>query len=350
MPIRIKVHLIGVAVLVALVACSPPQTQPAGPTPIPTLIPATLPVRVIDPVETPVLIVESFPAGVPSASDGQSLFVSQCAECHGEDGKGLLPSARDFGDVDYMRGETPAEFYTIISEGRGDDMPAFANTLTSDERWDIVYYIWRFSTTDVTLLSGRELYASSCIACHGETGRSMILGAANFSDPRYSSRQSPSDFYVAITQGRGSMPAYQARLDQDDRWAVIDYIRTFNYDATLGDEIALADLDIDTIDSRQPDCSPYLELTNPFEWDDSQQISAGEALYTNCAGCHAEDGTGEIPGILDFTNPVFQGELEENQSKYLCSIAEGINDMFGWKDVLATEEMWQLLVYMASLE
>ena len=41
--------------------------------------------------------------------------------------------------------------------------------------------------------------------------------------------------------------------------------------------------------------------------------------------------------------------LFEEADKYLCSTAEGINAMFGWKDVLTTEQMWQVLTYVASL-
>ena len=65
--------------------------------------------------------------------------------CHGEDGNGVVPGARNFGDLDYMRGETPASFYTAVTEGRGE-MQGFLDTLTSDELWDVVFYVWRFST------------------------------------------------------------------------------------------------------------------------------------------------------------------------------------------------------------
>ncbi len=350
MPNRIKVMAIGfVLTMTLVVACGSPITLPDGPTPIPTLIPAPMLFIGFEPVEAPQFIVESYPAGLPLAADGNTLYDEHCASCHGEDGKGLLPNARDFGDVDYMRGETPAEFYTVITEGRGDEMPAFGDVLTSDERWDVVFYVWRFSTDEETLVRGHEIYVSSCIACHGEDGQSMILGAANFSDPRFTSRQSPSDFYVAVTQGLGSMPAWQARLDQDDRWAVIDYLRAFNYDPKLAEDLALAQLEADITEEEGPDCSSYEELTNPFSWTDNEAIVAGEELYVNCAGCHGDDGTGEIPGVPDFTNPVVRNTLFEDADKYLCSTAEGIKAMFGWKDVLTTEQMWQVLTYVASL-
>jgi mono/diheme cytochrome c family protein len=338
----------GVAAFI-LTACGDPSTLPAGPTPIPTLIPVSISFVSFEPTPTTPPVVESYPAGLPSALNGEVLYAEHCADCHGEDGKGLLPNARDFGDVDYMRGETPAEFYTVTTEGRGQEMPAFGDVLSSDERWDVVYYIWRFSSTEETLREGREIYNSSCIACHGADGQSMILGAANFSDPRFAAHQSPSDFYVVTTQGKGSMPAWQARLNQDQRWAVIDYLRTFNYDPTIAGELALSEAEEDVSEAEGPDCSQYLDLTNPSDWADSQAISAGEELYVNCASCHGEDGTGEIPGIVDFTNPVFQGALLEQPGQYLCITAEGKGAMLGWKDTLTTEQMWQVLTYVATL-
>jgi mono/diheme cytochrome c family protein len=249
--VPLKILLGSIILIISLTACAPPQPLPAGPTPIPTLIPATIPPSNIKPTEVAIQVVESYPAGLPSASSGQDLYGVHCASCHGIDGNGLVPNARNFSDVDYMRGETPADFYVIITEGRQADMPAFGEELTSDERWAVVYYVWRFSTTADILQIGHEIYQSNCVSCHGEDGRSMILGAANFSDQRFMANKSPSDLYVSVTQGQGSMPAWQARLGQDDRWAVIDYIRTFTYAPQVGEEVAISPTDSTSNESER---------------------------------------------------------------------------------------------------
>ncbi len=177
----------------------------------------------------------------------------------------------------------------------------------------------------------------------------MILGAANLSDPRFASHQSPSDFYVAVTQGIGSMPAWQARLSQDDRWAVIDYLRTFTYDPKLASELAFLETEDSDADSEGPDCSAYLNLANPFDWADSDAIAAGEELYVNCDSCHGEDGAGEIPGIIDFTNPTVQGTLLDQPGQFVCITSEGQGAMLGWKDTLNEEQIWQIITFMATL-
>lgn len=328
--------------------CTPQQLQNEGPTPIPTLIPATIPSVGLEPTESAPQLVEGYPAGLPSAESGRVLYEQHCAECHGVDGNGVVPNARNFGDVDYMRGETPASFYVVISEGREQDMPAFGEVLSSDERWDVTYYVWNFSTTTENLIEGQGIYTANCVSCHGEDGRSMILGAANFSDPRFMANQSPSDLYIVVTQGKGSMPAWQARLEQEERWNSIDYIYTFSYIPKGSDEVALATPVAEPTQANRPECAAYQTQTNPNGWDDLEAISAGEAVFSACRGCHGSDGTGQIPGILDFSNPTFQAELRDDSGLYFCSVAEGKNTMPPFKSSLNEEEIWQALTYIGT--
>jgi len=348
--ICLAVFLGVIAISIILTACTPNKQLLEEPTSIPTLIPATMPPSNLNPTEIPDRVIESYPAGLSSALTGQSLYGEHCASCHGLDGNGLVPNARNFGDVDYMRGETPANFYVIITEGRGADMPAFGEELTSDERWAVVFYVWRFSTSYETLQDGNLIYRDNCVSCHGEDGRSQILGAANFSDQRFMANQSPSDLYVSVTQGQGSMPAWQARLSQDDRWAVIDFIRTFTYDSQISEDPEIA-TNGDSVSAAggRPECVPYLAQTNPFGWENTDALADGQILYdTNCAGCHGEDGVGRLPGIPDFTDPTLQADLSGNTGKYLCSVAEGYNNMPQFNEKLDEEEMWQLLVWIAT--
>lgn len=352
--------LLAAAVLaVALSACASPQVSAFAPTPIPTLVPATMVPSQIEPTSTPVLLTESFPAGVPSAAAGQILYAEHCAECHGIDGNGQVPNARNFGDVDYMRGETPLDFYLAITEGvvNAEDpeqgMPAFGEGLSSDERWDLTYYVWRFATAQERLASGRQIYVAFCEECHGTDGRSQILDAADLSDQRFIAHQSPSTLYLSVTRGRGSMPAWQARLTQDERWMVIEYLRTFSYDPQLTElgEPLVVETSGEAAATEEVACDPaLLAEPNPFEWNDAAAIAAGEPIYTReCSECHGEDGTGSIARVRDFTNPAVYGALLEEPGLFRCVVSEGRNRMPDFKDILSEEEIWQVLTYIASL-
>ena len=91
-----------------------------------------------------------FPLARPSPARGQAIFRASCAGCHGERGAGDGPDAvglerkpRDFTDPAFMRQETPADFFRVISLGRRQAaMPAWENVLSVQDRWDVVSYLW----------------------------------------------------------------------------------------------------------------------------------------------------------------------------------------------------------------
>jgi mono/diheme cytochrome c family protein len=331
--------------LFLLGACAPPSLLPDGPTPIPTLAPVEEPSTAFDATATPSFSTLSYPAGPPAVVEGQGIYVEHCAECHGEDGTGAVPGSRNFRDLDYMRGETPADFYVAVTEGRGD-MTGYDEALSSDERWDVVFYVWRLSTSAEVLSSGKATYAENCALCHGENGDGELLGSSDFSNLREMSRLAPRDLYQTVTQGRGSMPAMQSLLSQDDRWAAIDYLRTFTYDPSLPEEPFHSDLpeSSDAVDVCNKD------QTNPLDWDDDQAIQAGQEIYqSQCANCHGQDGIGGLPDTPDFTSTERSTELRANSGQYLCSISEGIGMMPAYGSALTEAEQWQLITYLASL-
>lgn len=339
---------LGVGLGLILTACTAPRLLPEGPTPIPTLIPATQPASPVGEVTSTAYVVLSYPARPPSVNQGQSLYQTNCSRCHGEDGRGVVAGARNFNDLDYMRGENLATFYIAVTEGQGD-MPSFGDQLSSDERWDIVAYVWRFSTDAQVMSLGQTQYISNCAACHGLEGNGMVLGASDFTDLHLMSDRARRDFYQVITQGKGSMPAWQGRLSQDERWAVIDYMYNFVFDtgmAAVPSEAATPATDV--IDTS---CiADYLDQTNPFTWEDASAISAGKAIYSqSCVFCHGPQGEGALPGAPDFTASETQTELRAESGEFLCLLAVGKGTMPAWKDKLTNEQMWQVLTYLGSL-
>lgn len=331
-----------------LAACAGPTGLPQGPTPIPTLIPVREVSSRITAASTPAYIIPSYPARLPSASEGLTIYTAHCVTCHGEDGSGVVSGARNFRDLDYMRGETPANFYTVVTEGRGA-MPSFKDKLGSDERWDAVFYVWRLSTSAETLALGAQTYQKDCTACHGDDGSGKLLGSAEFTNQRQMASLAPRDLYLTVTQGRGSMPAWQSRLSQEERWAVIDYIRTFAYDPTLPQVTAI--VSATRTPASQPTaatgCSP--NQTNLFAWTDASAIKAGQVLYQRCAFCHGTDGKGVLTGTLDFTSAEVRADLKANPGRYLCVLTDGNGAMLALGDSLSPQERWQVLTYLGSL-
>jgi mono/diheme cytochrome c family protein len=89
-------------------------------------------------------LLETPPAAL-DAGVGESIFLANCASCHGRGGGGdgpidALPEPAPLADV--VRRTTAAELSYRIAYGvAGTSMPAFAGTLTRDERWALVAYL-----------------------------------------------------------------------------------------------------------------------------------------------------------------------------------------------------------------
>lgn len=345
-----RIRKIGlVIIMLGIAACAPPSRFPEPPTPIPTLAPVTEIPSAIDPTQPPTFAILSYPARPPSASAGEEIFTTHCAQCHGEDGTGLVPGSRNFLDLDYIRGETPADFYSAVTEGRGE-MPAYNDIISSDERWDVVFFVWRLSTTSDFIESGREVYEQSCLTCHGEGGSGELLGSANFTDLRQMDNLAPRDLYLVTTQGRGSMPAWQSLLSQDQRWAVIDYIRSFTYDPVLAQEVGL--VPTTTAPTSPPPGVAVCpqDQVNPLAWDDDDAIQSGQAIYlVQCAMCHGPDGSGGLPQTPDFTSAEISTNLKTVPGTYMCSLTEGKGVMPAFGASLSETESWEVLTFMGSL-
>jgi mono/diheme cytochrome c family protein len=80
--------------------------------------------------------------------------------------------------------------------------------------------------------AGRKIYMQRCAKCHGQTGHGdgpdaleLKLHPAHFTD---SSIHDESDgaLYWKITVGRKGMPDFGKRLPPNDRWNVINFLRT----------------------------------------------------------------------------------------------------------------------------
>jgi mono/diheme cytochrome c family protein len=78
------------------------------------------------------------------AKKGKALFASNCARCHGPEGKGDGPDSKEAADLtDEFRAELNPEgvLYYKVWNGHTTDMPAFKSKLTRDDVWNLVEYL-----------------------------------------------------------------------------------------------------------------------------------------------------------------------------------------------------------------
>jgi hypothetical protein len=88
-----------------------------------------------------------------------------------------------------------------------------------------------FPITRDVLLRGQDRFNIYCTPCHGRTGDGygMIVQRGFQHPPSYHTdrlRNAPvGHFFDVVTNGFGAMQSYAARVDPQDRWAIIAYIR-----------------------------------------------------------------------------------------------------------------------------
>lgn len=79
------------------------------------------------------------------ADEGKALYPIWCARCHGLDARGGGPSDPPPADLTAARRPEDYLFWRISEGGHGDpicsQMPAFANSLTPIERWQLISFL-----------------------------------------------------------------------------------------------------------------------------------------------------------------------------------------------------------------
>jgi mono/diheme cytochrome c family protein len=124
-------------------------------------------------------------------------------------------------------------------------MPPFQNSLSEEQRWDVVAYLYSISTPPGQFEQGEQLY-QECAECHGGSGQGdvsqggdLLASPPDFTDPSWMAERSAADLFQAITTGTETgMPAYQDVLTESERWALTAYLRNWTF-ALSDTEIAL---------------------------------------------------------------------------------------------------------------
>lgn len=190
--------LLGGLLLLLAPACRPPGPPPATPAPLPTrLIPTG-----------------ELPPATPSAARGQPIYADLCARCHGASGRGDAPLARpmrprpaDFTDLELMRQASPARFWFSIRDGVfGSAMEGYQDRLDTQQRWDVLFYLWQFPATREQIRRGEEIWRARCRDCP----------------------QPPGVYQMSRRQLFDSLPLED--VPDADRWAVVEYLWTLFYE------------------------------------------------------------------------------------------------------------------------
>jgi mono/diheme cytochrome c family protein len=230
-----------------------------------------------------------YPLVPPDPGQGKVIYTEKCEPCHGVTGLGNGPQAEQLpnpvipiGTREVARQATPAEWYSVVTQGNLERfMPPFSS-LTERQRWDVVAYTFSLSTASQAIAQGETLYQANCAGCHGAAGHGDGPSAAgmalpDFSDQEYMAGKAASDFFQAISEGAGSMPAFGDLLSEDERWALTDYLRSLSFESSA--------------DLSQAQATPLVEATPEIVEEPTEPI-------TETAGLDEAPGIGTVGGFV----------------------------------------------------
>lgn len=88
--------------------------------------------------------------------------------------------------------------------------------------------------TPAVLAQAKQLYQLHCQSCHGahgdghgEKAPELSVAPGDFTDVSKMRSVSDGELYWQITYGRLPMPAFKDKINEEGRWALVDYIRRF---------------------------------------------------------------------------------------------------------------------------
>jgi mono/diheme cytochrome c family protein len=331
---------------------------------------------------------------------GKEIFITHCQTCHGDAGNGLGTYAgtmtitpADFKQEPYR--SMPAEqWFWHVSEGiQGSLMPTWKESLTEEERWQVIDYIRTIFAHPVerdpeegdpsgdyanltnpvelnvaALEEGKAIFTRQCSVCHGDSGHGegpygsgLLPIPPDFSALQDYADWTDSDYYWRISEGIPftAMPTWKLEYSEEDRWKLVHYIRV-NFTQTEARPQTTDTQDFPGIYTAQtmPETVAIEELLNQ-NLDQPQPVTpsfaSGKAFYlTHCAHCHGLTGIGDgwDGEYLDVKPANFTGEMVRGltDGDWFARVSLGLQNsaMPTWGELVSARDRWNVIKYISE--
>ena len=332
---------------------------------------------------------------------GRDIYLTRCAVCHGDQGDGKGPAGvalplkpPDFRDKDGVAEMRDTYWFWRVSEGgqvepfksRGSAMPPWKGQLSVEERWAVIAYQHAYSGHDgphvpwehpEMVQVGRDIFAMSCVPCHGVGGegdgsvgpmlsprraprpRDFTAGVFKFRSTPSGDLPTTSDLYRTVTEGISGpggpltfgmrrhriMPSFR-HMPEGQRLEVIEFVKSLDRDFWRRGEISTVKI---------PDAPPMTP----------ERVSRGRQVYANakCFECHGDRGRGDGPSAptlkTDDELPIAATDLTQaarfkngmRPQDVYRTLLTGLDGtpMPSYADSLDPEQAWDLVYYVLSL-
>jgi len=338
-----------------------------------------------------------------SLQNGKVTYIQRCQVCHGCSGNGLgtyastkVITPADF-KVEPFRTMPDDQWFWHISEGiQGSVMPPWRESLSETKRWEVIRYIQQefaqpverdpdegdppdgyagltnpLPQTVETLETGKAIWSRECLVCHGDAGvgegiynQFIRPQPPDFSDHSHygtlgNTTYLDADYFWRISEGLpwAAMPVWKEKYSENDRWALVYYIRV-NFTQTLARPAVAVAQTYPPIYLEQS--APVDMTANDADVGDSNQLvysapdpELGKEVFTTfCAECHGADGLGNgwNAQFLDvqpanFTKPDVAG-LGEGDWYARVSLGLQNSAMPMWGEWMPEQSRWDVISFI----
>ena len=205
--------------------------------------------------------VEDLAKDTDALAIGRRIFLQNCAVCHATDAGGTPGNYPNLTDKDWIWGGTPENIINTITNGHTGAMPAGGALISvtpgqapsaedQQKLEDVSNYILALGgyEHDKTLAEkGKELYGTSCVACHGPDGKgNPVIGGINLADQTWLYAEDSEDpaalktfIQNQIEHPRNNvMPAWKDILGEAKIKVVAAYVYSLSQDESEVDNSA----------------------------------------------------------------------------------------------------------------
>ena len=205
--------------------------------------------------------VEDLAKDTDALAIGRRIFLQNCAVCHATDAGGTPGNYPDLTDKDWIWGGTPENIINTITNGHTGAMPAGGALISvtpgqapsaedQQKLEDVSNYILAlggYEHDQALAEKGKELYGTSCVACHGPDGKgNPVIGGINLADQTWLYAEDSEDpaalktfIQNQIQHPRNNvMPAWKDILGEAKIKVVAAYVYSLSQDESEVDNSA----------------------------------------------------------------------------------------------------------------
>lgn len=323
---------------------------------------------------------------------GRVLYADNCVACHGVNGEGKVGPA--INSKELLKTTADQTFFSLIQTGVPSSvMPAWGQTFggpfTDEQTAQLVAFIraWEPTAPQITPMviapdpiRGATIFANTCFTCHGENGKGTTRAPA-LNDPARLKELDDLWYRNTISRGRPAkgMPTWGTVLSPMQINDLVALLAAWRQGQTITPAalsttkqlsnalFALRQFDsLDAAfylsaassqadDSKTKDIRAVLDLIKANRLFEAEArliallppTEMGKELYeSNCAPCHASDGSGGLGKKL-LNNKFIQSKSDKELVSFILTGRNG-TAMNGFQNIIGEDELINVVALMRT--